>query len=388
MAVTRRAAPPGHRVPLAGGAWAHVPAPLPPALEWTPALVKALSDADRLIGRLAGEGGRLPNPHLLIRPFVRREAVLSSKIEGTQATLGELLAAEAGMAVDRSPDDLREVGNYVVALEHGIERLRTLPLSLRLIRELHARLMTGVRGDQASPGHFRDTQSWIGRPGSGLAQATYVPPPPELVMSCLDAWEKFLHDRSLPPLVQIALAHYQFEAIHPFRDGNGRVGRLLITLFLVERGILPTPLLYLSAFFEARRQGYYSRLQGVHARAEWEPWLAYFLEGVASQSEDALSRAGQINTLLTRWREKASDAGLPAAVRLIDFLAENPYCTVRGAADRLKVAFTTAQRAVTKLEELKIVKQVNQARRDRVYCASGLLKILEESARLETRSGA
>jgi Fic family protein len=380
--VTRPAAPPGHRVPLAGGAWAHVPAPLPPALDWTPALVAALSEADRLIGRLAGEGGRLPNPHLLIRLFLRREAVLSSKIEGTQATLGELLAAEAGMAVDRSPADLHEVGNYVVALEHGIKRLKTIPLSLRLIRELHAKLMTGVRGDHASPGHFRETQNWIGRPGSGPAQATYVPPPPGLVMPCLDAWEKFLHDRSLPPLVQIALAHYQFEAIHPFRDGNGRVGRLLITLFLVGRGILPTPLLYLSAFFEARRQEYYARLQGVHARAEWEPWFAYFLEGVASQSEDALSRTSRINTLLAKWRDKVVDAGLPAAVRLLDVLAENPYCTVRGAAARLKVAFTTAQRAVAKLEELKIVRQVNEAKRDRVYCATGLLKILEEPAKV------
>jgi len=383
--VSRPAGPPGHRVPLAGGAWAHVPAPLPPALDWTPALVAALSEADRLIGRLAGEGGRLPNPHLLIRPFVRREAVLSSKIEGTQATLGELLAAEAGMAVDRSPADLHEVGNYIVALEHGIARLKTLPLSLRLIRELHAKLMTGVRGDQASPGNFRETQNWIGRPGSGPAQATYVPPPPGLVMSCLDAWEKFLHDRSLPPLVQIALAHYQFEAIHPFRDGNGRVGRLLITLFLVERGILPTPLLYLSAFFEARRQEYYARLQGVHARAEWEAWLAYFLEGVASQAEDALSRASRINTLLAKWRDKVVDAGLPAAVRLLDVLAENPYCTARGAAARLKVAFTTAQRAVAKLEELKIVRQANEAKRDRVYCAAGLLQILEEPAKVATK---
>jgi Fic family protein len=355
---------------------------LPPTLDWTPALVAALSEADRLIGRLAGESGRLPNPHLLIRPFLRREAVLSSKIEGIQATLGELLAAEAGMAVDRSPADLREVGNYVVALEHGIARLKTIPLSLRLVRELHAELMTGVRGDHASPGHFRETQNWIGRPGSGPAQATYVPPPPGLVMSCLDAWEKFLHDRSLPPLVQIALAHYQFEVIHPFRDGNGRVGRLLITLFLVERGILPTPLLYLSAFFEARRQEYYGRLQGVHARAEWEAWLAYFLEGVASQSQDALSRASRINTLLAKWRDKVVDAGLPAAVRLLDVLAENPYCTARGAAARLRVAFTTAQRAVAKLEELKIVRQVNEARRDRVYCATGLLKILEEPAKV------
>ena len=361
-----------------------MPAPLPPSIEWKPALMAVLSEADRLIGRLAGEGGRLSNPHLLIRPFVRREAVLSSKIEGTQATLGELLAAEAGMAVDRSPADLREVGNYVVALEYGIKRLTQLPLSLRLIKELHAKLMTGVSGDMARPGELRTVQNWIGRPGVGIADAIYVPPPPDQVVPCLEAWEAFLHDRTLPPLVQVALAHYQFEAIHPFGDGNGRVGRLLITLFLIERGVLPTPLLYLSAFFEASRADYYERLQGVHERGEWEAWLAYFLAGVASQSRDALSRASRINALLSKWRNKTVAAGLSAALRLLDVLAENPFCTVRGAADRLNVAFTTAQRAVAKLEALGVVTQVNEAKRDRVYCATGLLEILEEPANLET----
>ncbi|HET9490838.1 MAG TPA: Fic family protein [Methylomirabilota bacterium] len=360
-----------------------MPDPLPPRITWTPALVGALSDADRLIGRLAGEGGRLPNPHLLIRPFIRREAVLSSKIEGTQATLGELLAAEAGMAVDRSPDDLREVANYVVALEHGIARLSSLPLSLRVVRELHSKLMAGARGDRGRPGYFRDVQNWIGSPGVGIEAAIYVPPPPDQVLPCLDAWEKFLHDRSLPPLVQAGLVHYQFEAIHPFVDGNGRVGRLLITLFLIERKVLPAPLLYLSAFFEANRQAYYARLQGVHERGEWEAWLGYFLRGVATQSTDALSRAIRINALLEKWRDKAVSAGLPAAVRLVDLLAENPYWTTRRAAERLKVAFTTAQRAVVKLETLNIMRQVNEAKRDRVYCATALLKLLEEPARLD-----
>ncbi len=378
--MTRTASPAGQRVRLAEGVWAHVPDPLPPAIEWFPDLVAALSEADRLIGRLAGEGARLPNAHLLIRPFVRREAVLSSKIEGTQATLGELLAVEAGMVVDRSPDDLREVGNYVVALEYGVKRREDLPLSLRLIRELHARLMKRVRGDRARPGEFRTVQNWIGRPSAGIAGATYVPPPPDRILPCLDAWERFLHDRSLPPLVQVALAHYQFEAIHPFVDGNGRVGRLLITLFLIERGVLPAPLLYLSAFFEASRRDYYDGLQGIHARGDWEAWLRYFFQGVASQSADALSRASRMNALLSKWRDKAVDAGLPAAVRLLDVLAENPYCTVRGAEKRLKVAFTTAQRAMLKLESLGIVKQVNEAKRDRVYCATALLKILEEPA--------
>src|SRR3990167_9332197 len=179
---------PGRRVPCPGGFAAFVPAPLPPKLEWTQRLVRSLSDADRLIGRLAGEGGRLPNPHVLMRPFVRREAVLSSRIEGTKATLGELLAAEAGAAVERSPADLREVGNYVAALEHGIRRLKKLPLSLRLIRELHAKLMTGVRGNQATPGEFRRSQNWIGPAGCTLTNATYVPPPPEEMMTCLEQW--------------------------------------------------------------------------------------------------------------------------------------------------------------------------------------------------------
>ncbi|MBI4610218.1 MAG: Fic family protein [Candidatus Rokubacteria bacterium] len=373
---------PGRHVRTREGYTAFVPDPLPPELSWGPELVRALSDADRLIGRLAGEGGRLPNPHLLIRPFVRREAVLSSRIEGTQATLGELLAAEAGAAVERSPADLREVGNYVVALEYGIKRLKSLPLSLRLIRELHKRLMAGVRGDYATPGEFRRSQNWIGPPGAPLANATYIPPPPGELMACLGDWEKFLHDRSLPPLVQIGLAHSQFEAIHPFLDGNGRVGRLLITLFLVEREILPTPLLYLSAFFEATRRDYYERLRDVTGRGEWVEWLHYFLNGVARQSEDALSRAERINGRLAEWRIAVSGTPSKVPLAFLDQLAANPFLTVKGAAKRLGVAFTTAQRAVARLQDLRIVTEISQAKRDRVYCAKALLDILEEPARL------
>src|SRR6204780_5462037 len=201
---------PGKRVSQ-GSYSAFVPAPLPPELDWTPRLISALSDADRLVGRLAGEGGRLPNPHILMRPFVRREAVLSSKIEGTQATLGELLAAEAGAIVDRSPEDLREVGNYVVVLYHGISRLKKLPLCVRLTRELHEKLMTGVQGHQAAPGRFRKIQNWIGKPGSTIATASYIPPPPGEVEPCLAAWEKFLHESTLPPPATIDLGHSQFE---------------------------------------------------------------------------------------------------------------------------------------------------------------------------------
>jgi len=362
---------------------AFVPAPLPPELVWTPRLISALSDADRLVGRLAGEGGRLPNPHISIRPFVRREAVLSSKIEGTKATLGELLAAEAGATVDRSPDDLREVGNYVVALEHGISRLKKLPICVRLTRELHEKLMTGVRGHQAHPGQFRKIQNWIGRPGSTIATASYIPPPPGEVEACLAAWEHFLNESRLPPLVTIALAHYQFEAIHPFLDGNGRVGRLLITLFLIERQILPTPLLYLSAFFEASRRDYYDGLRGVSERGAWNDWLEYFLLGVGRMSEDALNRATRINGLLAEWQKKVSGESSSNPMRVVELLGANPFITTKGVADRLRIAFTTAQRAIERLERARIVEQVGNAKRDRVYCAGALLEILEEPARLK-----
>ena len=375
---------PGRVVPV-GSYSAFVPAPLPPELDWTARLIGTLSDADRLIGRLAGEGGRLPNPHILIRPFVRREAVLSSKIEGTQATLGELLAAEAGAVVDRSPEDLREVSNYVVALEYGIARLKKLPLCVRLVRELHEKLMTGVAGHHATPGCFRTVQNWIGKPGSTAATASYIPPPPGEVEPCLAKWETFLHESKLPPLITIGLAHYQFEAIHPFLDGNGRVGRLLITLFLIERQILPTPLLYLSAFFEASRRDYYDGLRGVSERGAWNDWLEYFLLGVARMSEDALSRATRINQLLAQWRRKVSGESTNNPLRVVELIGANPFITTKGVSETLGIAFTTAQRTIERLERAGIVKQVGEAKRGRVYCARALLDILEEPARLNTR---
>lgn len=372
---------PGRKVPL-GKYQAFIPAPLPPKFEWTPRLIRGLSEADRLIGRLAGERGRLPNPHVLMRPFVKREAVLSSKIEGTQATLGELLAAEAGATVERSPEDLREVGNYVVALEPGIARLKDLPLCVRIIRELHQKLMTGVRGEQASPGRFRKIQNWIGKPGSTPETASFVPPPPDAVEPCLAAWEKLVHESDLPPLVTLALAHYQFEAIHPFLDGNGRVGRLLIPLFLIESGILPTPLLYLSAYFEVARRDYYDGLRGVSEQGAWNDWIEYFLLGVARMAEDALSRAARMNRKLAEWQKQVAGDSTNAPLRVVELLAANPFLTAKGATERLDVAFTTAQRAIERLERLQIMKQVGDAKRGRVYCANALLDILEEPAQL------
>ena len=374
--------PHGHLVDCPGGYRAFVPAPPPPPLSWDEGLTVRLSAADRAIGRLAGEGRRLPNPHILVRPFVRKEAVLSSRIEGTQATLGELLAAEAGAAVERSPDDLREVGNYVIALEYSLERLETLPVSLRLVRELHEHLMRGVRGDVSTPGEFRRSQNWIGPPGCTLNEATYVPPPAAEVMPCLGAWERFLHDESLPPLVHAAIAHSHFEAIHPFLDGNGRVGRLLITLLLVARGILPSPLLYLSAYFEATRDQYYAHLLAVTERGAWEEWLSYFLRGVVLQSDDALQRIERLDDLLAGWRRELAGSRSRLPERALDLFAENPFWTVGGIAERLEVAFTTAQRSINRLEAAGIVSRVGEGRRNRVYCAEALLTILEEPSAL------
>jgi Fic family protein len=379
-----RSGPAGRWVKTLEGYRAFHPHPLPPAIEWTQVLGVALANASSFVGTLAGEGRRLPNPHILIRPFVRREAVFSSRIEGTHSTLGELLAAEAGAAVERSPDDLREVSNYVVALEYGIKRLRTLPLSLRLVRELHEKLMTAVRGQHATPGEFRRTQNWIGLPGATLAQATYVPPPPDSLLGHLSSWEAFLHDQMLPPLIHAALAHYQFEAIHPFLDGNGRVARLLITLELCERNLLPAPFLYLSAYFDATRTDYYRGLRGVSEDGDWSGWLQYFLNGVARQAEDALSRAERANKLRERWRNKlAGDVQAKIAFQILDLLGANPFLTPRGAQQRLDVAYNTVMRAIGQLEKHGIIKEASGARRDRVYCAKQLLDIFEEPPQLK-----
>jgi len=362
---------------------AFVPDPLPPEIVWTDRLIRSLSDADRLIGQLSGEGKQLPNPHLLIRPFIKREAVLSSRIEGTQATLGELLANDAGAIVNRSPDDLREVGNYVTALDYGIKRLETLPLSLRLIREVHEKLMEGVRGDHATPGEFRKTQNWIGPAGCTLQDATHVPPSSDLLMDCLGTWEQFLHVQKIPPLIQAGLLHYQFEAIHPFLDGNGRVGRLLIVLFLVERKVLTAPLLYISAFFEATRNEYYNLLLAVSRESQWNQWLEYFLNGIARMSEDVLSRTERINLLLQSWKERVAGQKPKILFDVIDLLAENPFWSTKKISERLQVAFTTAQRAINVLVEKEVLSQVDNAQRDRVFCANAIMKILDEPPKIK-----
>jgi Fic family protein len=361
---------------------AFIPNALPPRVEWSDQLVNSLSRADFILGKLSREGSRLPNPHLLMRTFITREAVLSSRIEGTNATISEILAHNAGAEVKQNKDDLQEVQNYITALDFGLNRLADLPLSLRLIKEIHKQLMQGVRGSHATPGEFRNSQNWIGSPGCTLNTAKFVPPPVDYLAECLGSFEKFLHNRQLPPLIHIALCHYQFEAIHPFLDGNGRVGRLLIILLMIEQKILPAPLLYLSAFFEATRDDYYKRLFAVSCDGDWQDWLIYFLNGIAIQSEDALSRAERINDLLNKWKLQVASPASDIPVRIVEYCTINPYLTIKKIAEELNVSYSTAQRGVIKLEGYNIIQKVSGDKRDKVYCANEILAILEEPAKI------
>jgi Fic family protein len=370
-----RAPEAGRLVHAAGGVLAFVPSPLPPKLSFETDLVNRLSRADALLGELSGLGRQLPNPHLLIAPYTRREAVLSSRIEGTRTTLSELLLDELG-ALPQPPADVREVRNYVAALEHGIERLQILPLSLRLVRELHSKLLSGVRGEKATPGEFRRSQNWIGPPGSTLETAAYVPPPYPEMMEALHLWEGYLHQRGeLPDLVQCALIHEQFEAIHPFLDGNGRIGRLLITLFLIERGRLAQPLLYISTYLEPHRAAYYEALQRVRTQGDWAGWVRFFLTAVEQSAESACLQARRLLDLRTHYRDLVR--GKPRALTLLDELFASPYVTVSRAAKVLAVSPPTARAAIKSLMEVKLLDELPGNTWRRVYLARPILEILE-----------
>ncbi len=371
-------APQAGRVILAAqGYAAFVPAPLPPSLHYTQELVRALSTADAALSELSGLGRLLPNPHLLIAPYLRREAVLSSRIEGTQTSLADLLADEAGQTPQAPASDVHEVRNYVVALEYGIARLQTLPLSLRLVRELHERLLHNVRGNSATPGEFRRSQNWIGPAGSTPATAAYVPPPPQEMVQALGEWETFLHQRDqLPDLIQCALMHEHFEAIHPFLDGNGRVGRLLITLFLIERGRLSQPLLYLSEFIERERRDYYECLQRIRTHGDWTAWLHYFLEGVRWSAQRAARQARQLIELRETMRDKV--AATPKALALVDHLFVNPYLDATRVKALLGVSDPTARKAIAALEHAGLVHETSGRSWKREYLARGVLSAIDD----------
>lgn len=369
----------GRVVRLPEGFYAFIPTPLPPPLVFDAPLALALSRADAALSELAGTGRLLPNPHLLISPMMRQEAVLSSRIEGTRASLSEVLEAEA---VDETGnDDVREVRNYIAAMNHGMARLGTLPLSLRLVCELHEHLMRGVRGDHATPGEFRRSQNWIGPQGSTPSTAPYVPPPVAEMMPSLGNWETFLHEReTLPDLIQCAVMHEQFEAIHPFLDGNGRVGRLLITLFLIERQRLPQPLLYLSVFIEAHRQEYYDLLQRVRTHGDWGGWLRWFLRGVEVTARDAARRAAQLMEMRESYR--AQLAGKATATRLLDELFVNPYVSVRRAAQQLDCSPPTAAKAIQELEKRNVLAEATGRQWGRLFLSRQILELLQAPLRV------
>ena len=373
---------PGKVVRTLKGYLAFIPAPLPPDVVWSNHLLSALSRADRSLARLAEVGNAFPVPHAVVRPFIRKEAVLSSQIEGTRTTFKELLSYEAGqLSMFRDADDLREVHNYVHALDVGLARLETLPMSVRLIREIHAILLRGVRGEWMTPGELRRSQNWIGRPGATLDEARYVPPPPDEMQDCLSDLEKFIHeDSELPPLLRIGMIHYQFEAIHPFLDGNGRVGRLMVTFLLVAWSLLSQPLLNLSNFIEINRQEYYDRLLAVSQKGEWEAWLLFFLDGVQSQAEDASRRIVRLEELRAAYRKQfATSRSRKALSLLVDYLIGSPITSISQAQENLKIgSFQMIQRNIEKLEALGMIREVTGNKRNRVYYADEILKILEE----------
>ncbi len=352
--------------------WAYVPHALPPKIEMDWDLANLLSTADIKLGELSGAGQLLLNPHLLIGPFVRREAVMSSRIENTQSGLDDLFLFEADESEPPTVADMKEIINYIVAMEHGIKQSQELPIGHRLICEIHGILMKGVRGEHATPVLMRTSQNWIGGPECrSLMDATYVPPPVPEMKECFSDLEKYIHSNAKePPLIQCALVHYQFEAIHPFVDGNGRIGRLLITFMLMQKKLLSQPLLYLSDFFEQHRDEYYELLLNVSQKGDWKAWLTFFLNGARQQSEDAVATVQKSIALQNRYRALATGRKVPKVVnRLIDYLFANPYISVSQLSKTWKMPFPTVQRGVDYLIEKDILGEITGGRRNRLFVA-------------------
>lgn len=362
----------GAYIRQATGYRAFIPRELPPdpPIIIDDQLLELLSMADRALGRLDGSTETLPNPDLFVLMYVRKEALLSSQIEGTQASLAEVLELEAQVLDANQPTDANEVVNYINAMNYGLDRLKTLPVSLRLIREIHERIMTNTRGGEKHPGEFRRSQNWIGSTNSSIATAKFVPPPPHEMSLALSDLEGFLHDpRPMPALIKVGLAHAQFETIHPFLDGNGRVGRLLITFLLCQQNILKRPLLYLSYFFKQNRTEYYERLQAIRDHGDWEGWLKFFLQGVYEVAQSATSTARKIVNLRESHRSLVQEHGKLVAnsIVMLDRLYHRPVVTVSSVADLLDIRFPNAANIVKVFEDLGILHEISGKARNRVY---------------------
>jgi len=362
----------GAYTPQPGGHKAFLPSPLPPnpPLQIDDELQALLSQADRCLGRLDGSIRTLPNPDLFVFMYVRKEAVLSSQIEGTQSSLNDVLEAEAEILAPDRPRDVNEVLNYVRAMNYGLERVKELPISIRLIKEIHDVLMRGVRGGQRDPGELRKIQNWIGPHGCSIFEATFVPPPPQLVPDCLAKLEIFLHSDNLPVLVGVGLAHAQFETIHPFLDGNGRMGRLLIAFMLCEREVLQTPVLYLSNYFKQHRQEYYEHLQAVRDKGDWEGWLKFFLIGVSQVAKEATDTARAIVDLRENHRRLIMEHfGRVAAngLKVLEQLYEAPILRVQDIARLTSVSFPAANNLMSKFVEHGLLTEITGQTRNRLF---------------------
>jgi Fic family protein len=371
----------GRFVKQPAGYRAFIPAPLPPdpPILLDGSISAVLSRADQAVGRLDGVIYTLPDADLFVAMYVRQEAVLSSQIEGTQSSLDDVLAFELDPHGQELPQDVTEVVNYVRAMNYGLERLTALPLSLRLIREIHGVLLTGVREAAKQPGEFRTSQNWIGAGNVPLARATFIPPPAVEMRDSLDNLERFLHEEtSLPILVHCGLAHAQFETIHPFLDGNGRVGRLLITFLLYHRGILHRPVLYLSTFLKQRRAEYYDRLMAIREDGDWEGWLRFFLLGVASTAEEATETARAILQLREAHRRLIQDAGLGSnGLRLLDVLFHFPVVNVRLIEEKLGISFVTSNKLIKRFEVLGLVQESTGGKKFRRFRYSPYLELFD-----------
>ncbi len=357
---------------------AYFPAPIPRTIELPASAIRLLADAEASLGRLAGVGQLLPNPHLLSRPYLLREALASTRIEGTQASLADVFEAEAS---DEPPSaDVEEVVNYIEALERGLGQIDELPLSVRLIREMHRRLLAGVRGRERMPGEFRTTQNWVGAAGSTIETARFVPPPPEELPGLLADWERYAHaELDVPLLVQNALLHYQFETLHPFLDGNGRIGRLLSVFLLVDRGRLPAPLLYLSTYLERDRERYYETLQAIRERGDALPWIELFLIAVRTQAADAVARAQRIVELRERYRAATAAIASSSAMALVDLVCETPIISSRAVEAGLGVSRPTALRLLRQLEGVGVLEEGKAGPRgQRRYLARELMAAVAE----------
>lgn len=373
----------GRFVSQSSGYRAFIPAPLPPnpPVGLDGDLLRLLSDADQALGRLDGVIQVIPDPEFFVAMYVRREAVLSSQIEGTQSTLEDLLEVELQPNSAAGQGDVGDIVNYVAAMNYGLDRLASLPLSLRLIREIHAELLKDGRGAHATPGEFRSTQNWIGPTGASLRQATFVPPPVPEMKQALHDYENFLHaEHGLPLLVLAGLAHAQFESIHPFLDGNGRVGRLLITFLLVRGGALRAPLLYLSYYLKLYRSEYYDRLMAVRSRGDWEGWLGFFLRGVATTATEATRKAERIFELREQHRSIVlADRGTNG-LKLLALLFQRPLVNVNVVSSEVDVAFPTANRLVGRFEELGLLREVTGQRRSRLFRYEPYLRLFDDPA--------